>query len=233
MPLSRFYPNFDVRRLIAFCYTIIFRTFNIVGDNLTFMVAKIQPNEKDSEGNLIYFSPILYLVQIPVGHLDALLEQILSAIENKTLWYRSPDKRFDLLNDDIRYSLSSFWSTTLEVKRMANDDVMTETLGDYNVFHTLISKRDIRRYAYVILQAYFSQISSLATDLKVRFQDLTNITITKYWDKAPVREMGEKEFWATHDRYVGQVLRKLASFGNNVVLSNTDYNSIKPTDLFN
>lgn len=116
---------------------------------------------------------------------------------------------------------------------MPNGDVMTETLGDYNVYHTPISKRDTRLYAYVILQAYFSQISSLATDLKVRFQDLTNITITKYWDKAPVREMDENEFWATHDRYVGQVLCKLASFGNNVFLSNADFNSIEPAHLFN
>lgn len=258
MPLSKFFSNHDVRSLVAFAYTIIFQTFNIVGDNLTFMVAKVKPNAKadardadhnpvdpwedvdmdddDSDDDMdddmdeseeedvdfVYFSPILYVVQIPIRYLDAILDQMLGMlIGNKSLRYYTPDKYHDYHSP---CPLTALWLTPFEFKRTPNGDITVETVGNYSLYHTDVTRGNIRMYAYTIIQGYLSQISSLL-ELKRFVPDHSLITIFKYWGQEPVREMNEEEFWATFDEYVGQALGKLASFNNIVELSNTNEHS--------
>lgn len=275
MPLSKFFSDYDVRDLIAFAYTIIFQTFNIVGDNLTFMVTKVKQNKvipvnpqgpqeedgandddadddmgdyEEEDVDYVYFSPIVYIVKIPLRFLDSILDQMLiMLIEKEYLWYRTPSKYHDYILSPC--PLSAYWDTPYEFKRMpkvpkvdnaidddddaadnddaADDVIAVDTLGDYNIYREAVSpSKDLRLYAYAIIQGFIAQVSSL-TEIKQFLADQSNIPIYKYWDRTPVREMGEKEFWATFDKYVGQALSKLASFENKVDLSNANDCSIK------
>lgn len=230
MYFSQFFDDFLVRNLVYFTYTIVYGTFNIVGDYLTFMVTKVAPNgTNEKDGTPIYYSPIVYCVHIPVQSLEAVIQRILGLVDGKTIMYRSFGKGFD---DDPDFPLSAFWSTPLDIKKKGNNAIYVETLGNHSSRDEIISKTDIRKYAYTILQAYFNTISSLATDLKIRCRDISNITITKYFDEKPVREMGEEEFWEAFDEYIGRALYNLSTYGNNVVFPDPQRPGIAPVCLF-
>ena len=228
MSLSKFFADSQVRDLITFGYTIVSKTFKLADGKLTFMATRIMANSKNEDGTPIYYSPLAYLVQIPEENLNTLIEKILDEINGKTLFYRSPDKRFDY---DDTYPLTAFWETTLKIDRRPGG-IMVETLGNCCVYHKEISNSNFMLYSYVILQGYLAQISSLATDLIGHYKDITKITIWKNWEKKDVREMKEDEFWETLDNYVGRILLMLADLGNHTALSAQDEDSIKPAGFF-
>ena len=84
--MSRYFDFGIICDIVSFQYTIIYSTFKIIGDNLSFMVSKIKPNSRNENDDVIFFSPIMYAVKIDVHNLETLLNRLLDII-TKMLYY--------------------------------------------------------------------------------------------------------------------------------------------------
>ena len=246
--MSKYFDFSTICDIVSFQYTIIYSTFKIIGDNLSFMVSKIKSNDRNKNGDVIFFSPIMYAVKIDVRNLETLLNRLLDIITKKTLFYRVPDKVYDL-----DYPLGVFWLTTLDIERVNPDDeradadvegvdpdiervdidaIKVRTIGDYCLKVETVKKDNIELYAYTILQGYLSLISSLALDLKIPYNSITPITIWKYNVDDVIREMTQEAFFRDLDILVGKVLARLSKFGNTSAPNKSDYHSIRPSIMF-
>lgn len=239
--MSRYFDFGTICDIVSFQYTIIYSTFKIIGDNLSFMVSKIKSNDRNKNGDVIFFSPIMYAVKIDVRNLETLLNRLLDIITKKTLFYRVPDKVYDL-----DYPLGVFWRTTLDIERVNPDEeradadvegvdidaIKVRTIGNCCLNVETVKKDNIELYAYTILQGYLSLISSLALDLKIPYNSITPIAIWKYSVDDVIREMTQDAFFRDLDILVGKVLARLSKFGNTSAPNKSDYHSIRPSIMF-
>lgn len=225
--MSRYFDFDTICDIVSFQYTIIYSTFKIIGDNLSFMVSKIKPNSRNENDDVIFFSPIMYAVKIDVHNLETLLNRLLDIITKKTLFYRVPDKVYDL-----DYPLGVFWQTTLDIEKVDADTIKVRTIGNCCLNVETVKKDNIELYAYTILQGYLSQISSLALDLKIPYNSITPIAIWKYSVDDVIREMTQEAFFRDFDILVGKVLARLSKFGNTFAPNKSDYHSIRPSIIF-
>lgn len=195
--MSKIFNNSIIRKLSSFDYTIIYKTLNIKNDIINFIIVN---SEKDK----------IYALQTPNEDFKNTINNILSLIEDKTFYYKRfnnaneieevPIKLYRIKSNSKYFEIKTDYMDNLKIENKENrgnaeyTHLVVKMLGiggDAEIIQ-YIYDHDFLYYSYCILQIYLSNISSIYTDFKDKFN---NITIKEF--KAYDKE--DKDYWNNFD----------------------------------
>lgn len=195
--MSKILNDTIIKKFSCFNYTIIYKTLNIKDDVVSFIIVG---SEKYN----------IYAVEIPLEDFKTIINNILCLIENKTLYYKRFNINGEIEEAPVKIERIKSNNEYFEIVTDLIDNKRIEKIDNAKYTHLLVKMlgisgdtkviqyiydHDFLYYSYCILQSYLSNISSIDSEFKDKYN---NITIKKFKRK----EYEINDFWTNFDNYI-------------------------------